>query len=127
MVQMLRKMMAGNRRKYPRVRTELDLTVRLPGDSEPTQVHTRNLSASGMEVVFPHPVRVLTQVDVSIDLEDGDEVLQVQGQVTRSIPIRSLWDRVRNQGERYAVGVNFIDLGHPLRARIIRYLQGSSS
>jgi len=127
MVQMLRKLMAGNRRKYPRVRTELDLAVRLPGDSQPVQVRTRNLSASGMEVIFPHAVRVLTKVDVRIDLEDGDDPVQIQGQVTRSIPIRSLWDRVRSQGERYAVGVNFVDLEHPLRARIIRYLQEGNS
>jgi|GEM_PF-3209045 len=127
MVQMLRKLMAGNRRKYPRVRTELDLAVRLPGDSQLVQVRTRNLSASGMEVIFPHAVRVLTKVDVRIDLEDGEEPVQIQGQVTRSIPIRSLWDRVRSQGERYAVGVNFVDLEHPLRARIIRYLQEGNS
>lgn len=127
MVQMLRKIMAGNRRKYPRVRTELGVTVRTPTDSESLEVRTRNLSASGMEAVFPHPVQVLTQVDVLLDLDDGEESFHIQGQVTRSILVRSLWDRMRNQGERYSVGINFVDLEHPLRARIIRYLQGSTS
>ncbi len=127
MVQLLRKIMAGNRRKYPRVRTELSATLQLPSDPKPVQVRTRNLSASGMEVVFPQPVRVLTELDVEIDLSDDEEVLRIRGEVTRSIPVRSLWNRIRNHEERYSIGINFLDLEHPLRARLIRYLQRSNA
>jgi len=127
MVQILRRIMAGNRRKYPRVRTDLVATLRLETDAEPVEVRTRNLSASGVEVVFPHAIRVLTKLEVDLDLHDDEETIHIQGQVMRSIPVRSLWDRFRSQEERYSIGINFLDLEHPLRARLIRYLQRTNS
>jgi len=124
MISFLRKIMAGNRRKYPRVRTEVDVVLHLVSSTEESlQVRTRNLSASGMEILLDRPLEVLTKVDVEIPLPDEEEPLRLKGSLVRSLPMRTLWNRLLSQEVRYAVGINFLDLDPALRARMIRYLQ----
>ena len=126
-IQILRKMMAGNRRKYPRVRTDIEVTMRFPSmDREPIRVRVRNLSASGMEVILEESLPVLSELEVEMPLL-GEDVIQVTGRLVRSIPIQSLWDRVKGRGQRFVVGINFVDLEQPLRTKLIRHLQQTTA
>lgn len=86
-------------------------------------VHTRNLSASGMEILLDHPVDILSEIDVEIRLPEQEKVVQLRGQMVRSLPIRTLWDRLRNQEVKYVVGINFQDLDPALRTQIIQTLR----
>jgi hypothetical protein len=43
--------------------------------------------------------------------------------MVRSLPIRTLWDRLRNQEKRYVVGINFQDLDPAMRSQIIQTLR----
>lgn len=123
MIQALRKIMSGNRRQYPRVSTELEVMLHLQGHDSPLQVKTRNLSASGMEVVLFEPVHILEKTDVELRIPDEGEPLHVKGQFVRAFPSRTLWDRLCKRGNRYSVGISFLELEDALRARLIRYLQ----
>lgn len=89
----------------------------------PQVVRTRNLSASGMEILLDHPVDILSEIDVEIRLPEQDKVVQIRGQMVRSLPIRTLWDRLRNQEMRYVVGINFQDLDPSMRSQIIQTLR----
>ncbi len=89
----------------------------------PQVVHTRNLSASGMEILLDHPVDILSEIDVEIRIPEQDKVVQIRGQMVRSLPIRTLWDRLRNQEKRYVVGINFQDLDPAMRSQIIQTLR----
>jgi len=89
----------------------------------PQVVHTRNLSASGMEILLDHPVDILSEIDVEIRLPEQEKVVRLRGQMVRSLPIRTLWDRLRNQEMRYVVGINFQDLDPAMRSQIIQTLR----
>jgi len=124
MISAIKRLMSGNRRRYPRVRTTLEVALRMPDHPEtPQVVHTRNLSASGMEILLDHPVDILSEIDVEIRIPEQDKVVQIRGQMVRSLPIRTLWDRLRNQEKRYVVGINFQDLDPAMRSQIIQTLR----
>jgi len=76
-----------------------------------------------MEVVMDHRVDVPSEVEVELRLPDDEERIQIKGQLVRSLPMRTLWDRLRNQQARYVIGINFMDMDSSLRSRIIRKLQ----
>jgi c-di-GMP-binding flagellar brake protein YcgR len=123
MIDVLHKILSGNRRRYPRVRTEVKVKIDLPQDSGQIETFTRNLSASGFEIILDHPLEILSNVKVYLFLPDEDEPIVLKGQIVRSLENRSLWGRLWNHKVFYAVGVNFTEIDLNIRSRIIRFLQ----
>jgi len=119
--------MSGNRRKYPRVRAELEIRLRISDRQDPIDTWTQNLSASGLELVCSIAIDVPSELEVEFTLPGEDTPLKIKGRVVRAIPSFSLWGRIRNLQEKYTVGINFLELDYADRVKIINYLQSISS
>lgn len=123
MIHILRNLLTVNRREHPRVKTAIRVKLHLPEAEEPVQTKTQNLSVSGIEVFLPNHVKVMSEIDMELDLPDKTDPLQLRGRLVRSLPITSFWNRFTFNEERYSVGINFVGIPPSTRTRILKYLQ----
>lgn len=91
------------RRRTVRHACRLELRVQWDGEAEATWALTRDLSAGGLACVMRRTLPVAAVVRVRIPLLRGGE-LEVQAQVTHSIPLASGW---------HLLGLMFLEMVDP--------------
>ncbi len=112
-----------NRRKYPRVRVPLDVKVWWIPGSDPVDVNATNLSAAGMEIIFPQKLAVLTQVNLSFRLKEDDAPIECQGVITRCLQASSLLKQILNRpADQYLLGISFLDIKEEIGQRLREFV-----
>lgn len=113
-----------NRRKYPRARVPLEVKVDWVEGSDPSDVTATNLSAAGMEVVFPQRLAVLSQVGLSFRLMEDDELIECRGVVTRCLQCSSLLGHILNRHSgQYILGISFLDVKEEIGQKLRDFVQ----
>jgi len=106
-----------NRRQFPRVNFPCLVVLNQPGSEnrETILCHTENLGMGGICIILKQPVKMFSEVDLELDLQDMKEHIKCRGKV--------VWNVRRNSNEAnkplyYDLGVEFIDLGPDHQGRI---------
>jgi c-di-GMP-binding flagellar brake protein YcgR len=110
-----------NRRKYPRVEVEIQVTVGNGSESMNFKSETRDVSAGGVCVKLDSFVEAPTDVNVVLRLPDDQPPLETVGRVAWCVPQRTLIGR---KHPAYETGISFPDLTTEQRERLIRFAQG---
>ena len=110
-----------NRRKYPRVEVEIQVTVRDGSESVNFKSETRDVSAGGCCVRLESFVEAPTPVNVILKLPDDQPSLETVGRVAWCVKQRTLIGR---KHPAYETGISFPDLSADQRERLIRFAHG---
>lgn len=116
-------MLRKNRRRYPRVKAPIEVTVTLAEGAEPLVVSATNLSAAGMEVLFPQRVPVLNRVGIDFRLgEDGERIL-CQGAITRCVQSAGILNQIlKRPVDQYLLGISFMDVNEDVGQRLREFV-----
>jgi c-di-GMP-binding flagellar brake protein YcgR len=109
-----------NRRKYPRVDVEIQVTVQGGAESLTFKTETRDVSAGGIRVRLDSFIEAQSPVAVVLGLPDGQPPLETVGQVTWCVREKRLLSR---KGAAYDTGISLTDLNFAHRERLIRFAQ----
>ena len=110
-----------NRRKYPRVEVEIQVTLRDGSESVNFKSETRDISAGGICVKIESFVEAPTPVNVVLKLPDDQPPLETVGRVAWCVQQKKLIGRKR---PAYETGIAFPSLSAEQRERLIRFAQG---
>ncbi len=105
-----------NRRKFPRVNYPCLITVRY-GTSEPDVIltHTENIGTGGICVILNRNLRILSPVDLEIDLLDASNHVKSGGRIVWSIQRKST---EKKKPSFYDIGIEFTGMEDPDRRRL---------
>jgi len=107
-----------NRRKYPRVEVEIQVTVRDGSESVNFISATTDVSAGGICVRLESFVEAPTPVNVVLKLPDDQPPLETAGRVAWCVRERK---RIGRKRPAYETGISFPSLSTEQRERLIRF------
>lgn len=102
------------RRRAPRVRAELPLTLGAADAQKPALL--RDVSTNGLCCVYPEPIPEMTLVGIFLTVDGASAPIAIQGAVVRCDPIPE-------SDDQHEVAVFFTDISAEARGALDQYVQ----
>ena len=96
-----------DRRKFPRVNYPCLIIIRQGQEEDVILTHTENIGVGGVGIIFKKSLKILSIVEMELDLLDLEEHIKCQGKVVWSIQRR---DNVKKKPTFYDIGIEFVDI-----------------
>lgn len=106
--------MAQDRRKHPRIRAYLPVSLQPRDNPKTMQTLTKDLSVEGLRCLSPEAIPVATEFRVQLTLGAGYEPVTLQG--------RTQWLRSIPYGDQFEIGLSFPEVSPEITKRLSAYL-----
>ena len=108
----------AERRKYPRFELKMNAKYKLKEQKGAFEAgKTRNISAEGLCFESDKKLDIGTCVNLEVDLEDGEKIISLFGEIRWSSAIKS----PDSKKTRYLNGVKLIDIPKSDEGRFLKY------
>ena len=106
-----------NRRQFPRVNFPCLVVLNQAGsDHKETMLcHTENLGMGGICIILKQPVKIFSEVELELDLQDLKEHIKCRGKIVWNVQRKS---NEANKPLYFDLGIEFIDLNPDYQNRI---------
>lgn len=107
-----------NKRKFPRVNINCEVTIKPDSESAPLKAVTENLGLGGICVLLDHSVERFSKCRVKLDLDEKFPKIECEGKAIWSVPTQDVKSK-----KRFDIGIEFMGLEPEQQERIRVFLE----